>query len=56
MASRSEGLVPIVLRENPNPGRAAVVAGAGVLGLLGSFSNNLRAVESKLSKMLSLCQ
>lgn len=42
MVSRMEGLVPIVLRENPMPGRTVDVASArlGVFGLLGSFSNS----------------
>lgn len=42
MASLMEGLVPIVLRENPMPGRTAPVASVrlGVFGLLRSFSNS----------------
>lgn len=42
MASLIEGLVPIVLREKPIPGRAAPVASVrlGVFGLLGSFSSS----------------
>lgn len=42
IVSLIEGLVPIVLREKPMPGRAGPVASVrlGVFGLLGSFSNN----------------
>lgn len=42
IVSLMEGLVPIVLRENPIPGRAGPVASVrlGVFGLLGSFSNS----------------
>lgn len=51
MASRIEGLVPTVLRENPMPGRAALVASVrfGMLGLFGSFSKSFWAVGSRVS-------
>lgn len=54
MVSRMEGLlVPIVLLENPIPGRT--VAGSvrlGAFGLCGSFWSSFCAVESKLSMIL----
>lgn len=46
------GLVPIVLRESPKPGRAATSDGPGPFGLFGSFSNSFRAVASRLSMIL----
>lgn len=52
MVSLIEGLVPIVLRENPRPGRTAGSDGPGPLGLFGSFSNSFRAVGSRLSIIL----
>lgn len=52
IASLIEGLVPIVLREKPRPGRTAVSVGPGDLGLLGSLSNNFLAVASRLSMIL----
>lgn len=53
MVSLIEGLVPMVLRENPMPGRTAGSDGPGDLGLFGSFSSNLRAVASRLSMILT---
>lgn len=52
--SRIEGLAPIVLRENPKPGRTApAVSGLfDEFGLFGSFSSSLCAVESKVSMSL----
>lgn len=52
MVSRIEGLVPIVLRENPKPGRTAGSDGPGDFGLFGSFSSSFRAVPSRLSMIL----
>lgn len=49
IVSFSDGLVPIVLRENPKPGRAAGSGLFGVLGLFGSFSSSFCAVASRLS-------
>lgn len=42
MVSLMDGLVPMVLREKPMPGRATPVASVrlGVFGLLGSFSSS----------------
>lgn len=56
IVSLIEGLVPIVLRENPMPGRAGPVASVrlGVFGLLGSFSNSFWAVGSKVSMSLKV--
>jgi len=55
MASLMDGLAPpIVLRENPRPGRTVPVASVrrGVLGLFGSFSKSFWAVGSRVSMSL----
>lgn len=52
IVSLIEGLVPIVLRENPKPGRTAGSDAGGALGLFGSRSSSFRAVPSRLSMIL----
>lgn len=54
IASLMDGLVPIVLRENPMPGRTVPVASGrlGVFGLFGSFSKSFWAVGSRVSMSL----
>ena len=54
IVSLKEGLGgPVVLLENPSPGRAATVSAfLGELGLSGAFSNNLAWVASRVVIML----
>lgn len=53
IVSLMEGLlVPIVLRENPIPGRTGASVRFGAFGLAGSFWRSFCAVESKLSMIL----
>lgn len=49
MVSLIDGLDPMVLRENPKPGRTVGSERFGALGLFGSFSSSLLAVGSKVS-------
>lgn len=56
MVSRSEGFGgPVVLLENPNPGRAATPSGFfGELGLSGAISSNLCCVVSRVAIILMI--
>jgi hypothetical protein len=56
IVSLNEGLEgPVVLLENPKPGRAATVSAfLGELGLSGAFSRSLACVASKVAMILEL--